>query len=89
MARYIDADLLIKELKELQGLYSPSLSKVANDAVDLGLSLSMRTARKIPTIDLAKVTRCEKCKHKETCEQYLYIDSNRTELVYCSYGEPQ
>ena len=37
--------------------------------------------------DFRKVTRCEKCKYKETCEQYLYIDSNRTELVYCSYGE--
>ena len=39
--------------------------------------------------EFKKIVRCERCKHKESCEQYLYVDSNRTELVFCSYGEPQ
>ena len=55
MARYIDADKLIEELKEHQTLKSPSLSKTTNEAIDLGLSLAMRIARKAPTADVVSM----------------------------------
>ncbi len=55
MARYIDADLLIEELKELQKLHSPSLTKTTNEAIDLGLSLAIRRVRKSPTADVEEV----------------------------------
>ena len=89
MAKYIDVDSFIEELREHQKLHSPSLSKLANESIDLGLSLAMRIARKSPTIDLSKVTRCDKCEYQEICEQYLYVDSCRQELVFCSYGVPK
>ena len=59
MARYIDADKFIEELKELQQVHSPSMSKIANEAIDLGLSLAMRTARKSPTADVVEVKHGE------------------------------
>ena len=89
MAKYIDVDSFIEKLREHQKLHSPSMSKLANEAIDLGLSLAMRIARTEPAIDVDKVTRCDKCEYQETCEQYLYIDSCRQELVFCSYGVPK
>lgn len=63
MARYIDADKLIETLREIQETHSPNLTKATNEAIDLGLSLAMRMARKEPTADVAEVVRCEKCKY--------------------------
>lgn len=61
MARYIDADKFIEELRKLQGLQSPSLTKATNKAIDLGLSLAMRMAKKAPTADVMEVVRCGYC----------------------------
>ena len=55
MARYIDADALIEELRKKQQMHSPSMSKIANEAIDLGLSLAMRTVREAPTADVEEV----------------------------------
>lgn len=55
MARYIDADALIEELRKKQQMHSPSMSKIANEAIDLGLSLAMRTVRDAPTADVVEV----------------------------------
>lgn len=75
MARYIDVDKLIETLREIQGTYSPSLTKATNEAIDLGLSLAMRLVRKEPTADVVEVKR-----------GYWYeIDSDvGWELVGCS-----
>ena len=83
MASFIDADLLIEELKELQKLSSPSLAITTNEAINLGLSLAMRTARKTPTADVVEVVRCEKCKYcvTHTCA----ITGIKT--LFCDYGE--
>jgi predicted Zn-ribbon and HTH transcriptional regulator len=97
MARYIDADLLIEELRELQNLSSPSMSKVANEAIDLGLSLAMRTVRKAPTADVVEVVRCKNCRHLERDDG---LKSGKMCLIrgcsgwcddndFCSYGEPK
>lgn len=92
--RYIDADLLIEELKELQKLHSPSLAKTTNEAIDLGLSLAMRISRKIPTADVVEVVRCKDCKHYTSkgtcaCDQWLFDDVNIDVMLndFCSYGE--
>ena len=59
MAKYIDADKLIETLREIQGTHSPNLTKATNEAIDLGLSLAMRMARKEPTADVAEVKHGE------------------------------
>ena len=55
MARYIDADKLIDTLKAIQQEHSPNLTKATNEAIDLGLSLSMRKVREQPTADVVEV----------------------------------
>ena len=39
--------------------------------------------------DFVEVVRCERCEYKEDCEQYIYIDCCRNDLVFCSCGEPK
>lgn len=39
--------------------------------------------------DFVEVTRCSKCEYKEDCEQYIYIDCCRNDLVFCSCGVPK
>jgi hypothetical protein len=99
MARYIDADLLIEELKELQGLHSPSMSKIANEAIDLGLSLAMRKTRKAPNADVLEVVRCRNCKrclekrtkrNKQLMRFCMRMDGNEYQVNandFCSYGK--
>ena len=72
MARYIDADKLIEILKEIQQVPSPNLTKTTNEAIDLGLSLAMRMARKAPTADVAEVVHGEWSLHPDgsgTCNR--------------------
>ena len=77
-------------MAECKNCISENVCKYKDETVSLGIAIkeTMHDCKDFKNkADFRKVTRCESCKYKETCEQYLYIDSNRTELVYCSYGE--
>jgi len=94
MARYIDADLLLKDIGE----------SVVFTVRNAETSPELRGARKIidrikqsPTADVVEVVRCKDCKH---CQQYQkwnfdkYLGCNFNEEIYevepnhfCSYGE--
>ena len=90
MARYIDADLLIEELKELQGLHSPSMSKIANEAIDLGLTLAMRKTRRAHNADVVEVKQGEWLKNNTECSVCKKLNPtmylNEYELEY--YARP-
>lgn len=83
MERYIDVDLLIEELKELQQAHSPSLSKATNAGIDLGLSIARRQARKAPTADVVEVKHGEWV--KEGCGLLV---CNKCKFEYAHAGMP-
>ena len=81
MARYIDADKLIEELKEQQTLKSPSLSRTTNEAIDLGLSLAIRKAKTTLTADVEEVKHGE---WKPIVKQDDYLDPPYCDTIKCS-----
>ena len=92
MARYIDADKLIKDIE--------SKRLVFKDTTTIGEALlsqgnAIREAiEKSPTADVVEVVRCGKCKHYVFGKSYTPYCNNVMNLFeeikptdFCSYGE--
>ena len=84
MAKYIDADLLIENIANIQDLRTLS-TKTIGEAI-----------RATPAADVVEVVRCKDCKHghwnQETCHGKPIYYCDRTDLQvakysFCSYGE--
>ena len=85
MARYIDADLLIKNIAKIEDLRTLS-TKTIGEAIS-----------KTPTADVVEVVRCRECKNCEiVIDQFdndWYFCTNTKDNAevkpddFCSYGE--
>ena len=74
MARYIDADELVKYLKEnIQECETPRIDTepIAYGSV-LGLRCAMSYAETLPTADVVEVVRCKECKFHNRHEEDDY-----------------
>ena len=85
MSRYIDADLLIDELKDLREFWGFTFTA---DGVDEAID----KVEEAPTADVVEVVRCKDCKHYIAyyCTRDIKGRTNMfymTENDYCSYGE--
>ena len=85
MARYIDADKLIFQLRQNQ-MWTKSRD----------LTEAIITVQNQPTADVVEVVRCKECTHghwnQETCHGKPIYYCDRTDLQvskysFCSYGE--
>lgn len=69
--RLIDADALLRELREELGFESPMLTDAQNEGIDCGLRIAIKDVKSQPTIDpesLAEYLRrlgyeVKKCQH--------------------------
>ena len=93
MARYIDAEPIVKNLK----------SKIINPQTSFINTVLIGLLDKAPTADVVEVVRCAKCKHWEktdtdiilnidygkctNCESPCHNEEETTGGNYCSYGE--
>lgn len=81
MARYIDADLLIKNIVQIKDLRTLS-TKTIGEAIS-----------NTPTADVVEVVRCKDCKHRRESVYRSYCLpvfglKRITDLnSFCSYGE--
>ena len=83
MARYIDADMLINNIANIEDLRTLS-TKTIGEAIS-----------KTPTADVVEVVRCKDCKHwggvtfGYICRRFSgsYIRNETRENDFCSYGE--
>jgi hypothetical protein len=55
MARYIDADVLLNELKEELEFDSPMLNDVENKWLDKGIRIAIKTVKRCPTANVAPI----------------------------------
>lgn len=86
MARYIDADELLKE-------FEVDTSKKVMDISDLLFGVVRGMIERQPTADVVEVVRCKDCKHWRTehggfCEASNALSEiNNENNDFCSYGE--
>lgn len=76
MRRYIDADALIETI---ENDCPEVVYYTKRDAIDC--------IQAQPTADVVEVVRCDDCKHKDSCNQYVLHYGDECELAFCSYGE--
>ena len=88
MARYIDADLLEKELDK-NGLSTGAILGRHDGKCDLAEYI----VNKQPTADVEKVVHCKDCKYSYNTKGFIVLGCNRwnvvgmTEDFYCADGK--
>lgn len=92
MARYIDADTIVKDFKKNIEADSVAFSAEEKSLVNFGLDLAIDIVNATPTADVEEVVRCKDCKHFTA--GYCCRDiKGRSQMHYmgeeafCSYGE--
>lgn len=95
MSRYIDKDTLLNRIVSLEQLARkrvydtptniPCYERYVAQMQDMEHIISIIKA--MPTADVVEVVRCEDCKYKDECIQYVLMCGDEIELAYCSYGE--
>ena len=70
MARYIDADLLIKNIANIEDLRTLSTKTIGKAISDT------------PTADVVEVVRCKDCKHLQELDKHCEI--NRSAYRHCN-----
>lgn len=99
MARYIDAELVLDELKEELEFDTPLYTQEQNQYVTRGIKIAIMDINRTPTADVVEVVRCEKCKHltiHNSMDLYAFCEKTKyrfrpfqtdTRTHFCSYGE--
>lgn len=100
--KYIDADVMINELRELRTKYlirSVFGEDMRNNAVIAGtLEAVAQILDGLPAADVVEVVRCRECKHYHTgmfCEKWADLHPHAEEYPmvgsdgYCHYGEKE
>jgi hypothetical protein len=90
-SRYIDADVLIKDIENCSyETWSKDINRAWwAQAVKVKDNIKQCIERQ-PTADVVEVVRCRDCKHIETTEYGGYCCLKKTGVAYndyCSYGE--
>ena len=93
MARYIDADTIVKDLKKNIEADSVAFSAEEKSLVNFGLELAIDIVNATPTADVAEVVRCRNCANfKEIITDKAGICYHRSSnglrgiTDFCSYG---
>lgn len=71
MARYIDADVLIRELTSIKSTFGSG-----SGMIEGGLGVAISTVNNIPTADVAPVVRCKDCKYWTKVKDITDQDGN-------------
>lgn len=93
MSRYIDAEALLKDLKEELEIDSPMLNEVENKWIDKGIRIAIKDVKRFPTADVVEVVRCRDCKYSEIDENgntwCTFYNGKIREMPngYCWHGE--
>lgn len=67
MARYIDAELVLDELKEELEFDTPFYTQEQNQYVTRGIKIAIMDINRTPTADVVKVVRCKDCLSWKEC----------------------
>ena len=96
MSRYIDAEALLKDLKEELEIDSPMLNEVENKWINKGIRIAIKDVKHFPTADVVEVVRCKDCAHYHEMKGFDYKGRKahhcvwhsalRGENDYCSDG---
>lgn len=79
MMRLIDADELYRETeKKIKANHEFRMAVVDDEFLDL--------IKDADTVDAVEVVRCEDCKRKDECNQYVLMCGDEVELAFCSHG---
>lgn len=65
MSRYIDADALLKDLKEELEIDSPMLNEVENKWINKGIRIAIKDVKRFPTADVVEVRHGHWIEHIE------------------------
>ena len=84
MARYIDADLLLEELKvAFDAIYNDDGRLLYSDHICVGDDVEdlIQRIKRLPTADVVEVVRCKECKHKVDYCGRLMCGRNKYEFA--------
>lgn len=77
---YIEREVALNELKEELKMMTPLYTDEQNRCIDLGLRITIKDIKRLPTADVTSVVRCQNCKHSQS------LDTTKSPYKYYKDG---